>query len=109
MLFSDLTVLHEHQKMNMRKAFVHKKGRFHPSWPMHSVPERTRVWTHCDARAGGRAAAAALAAAAAPRRGRMRAGWRRAPPTAERPRVAYALRVAVSRRSAVDVVRILCT
>ena len=49
MLFSDLTVLHEHQQMNMRKDFVHKKcgftGRFHPSWPMHSVPERTRVWT----------------------------------------------------------------
>jgi len=22
-------------------------GRCHPSWPMHSVPERTRVWTHC--------------------------------------------------------------
>jgi len=38
MLFSDLTVLHEHQQMNMRKDFVHKKcsftGRFHPSWPI---------------------------------------------------------------------------
>jgi len=58
MLFSDLTVLHEHQQMNMRKDFVHKTfgftGRFHP-------------------------------------------------------RVAYALRVAVSHRSAVDVVRIVCT
>jgi len=54
MPFSDLTVLHEHQQMNMRTDFVHKKcgftGRFHPFWPMHSLPERTRVWTHCAGR-----------------------------------------------------------
>jgi len=51
MLFSDLTLLHEHQQMSMRKDLAHKKcgftGRVHPFWPMHSVPERTRFWTHC--------------------------------------------------------------
>jgi len=50
MFSSDLTVRHEHHQMNMIKGFVLQRcgrtGRLQSDWPLHLVPEGTRVWIY---------------------------------------------------------------